>query len=402
MKGKTFNIVIIIFIVCILSLTGFYLIFQSDSEVIKDISFEELNEDITSEELLDSLKIAGDYLVSVTNEDGSFVYEYNASHDWESSSYNMLRHAGTIYSMLHLFDTIKDEKLLSASERAIEYLLSFSVEYDNASCIVYDDEIKLGGNALVVIALSEYTKVTNDNKYLIIMQDLTKYIKQSQKDSGEFISKRYYSTGLTSDFVSQYYPGEALLALCRLYSLDSNETWLDVAEKGAKYLINVRDADVSTIDLIHDHWLLIALNELYRYRPNQLYLNQSMRIAESIMYAQRDGGNREAEYPEWLGSYYTPPRSTPTACRSEGLIAAYHLAVDFGDSDTALRILNATKLGVGFQLRTQFTSDNVADLPDPQRAIGGFYESLTCYDIRIDYVQHNICSILGLYHIISE
>ena len=402
MERKTFSEIIIIFIVCILSLAGLYLVFQSDSEKIEDISPEELNKDISSEKLLDSVKIAGDYLVSVTNEDGSFVYEYNASHDWESSSYNMLRHAGTIYSMLQLYDTVNDDQLLSASEKAIEYLLSFSVEYDSASCIVYDDEIKLGGNALAVIALAEHAKVTDDSKYLLIMQDLTKYIKQSQKDSGEFICKRYYSTGVTSDFVSQYYPGEALLALCRLYSLDGNETWLDVAEKGAQYLINVRDADVSTNDLTHDHWLLMALNELYRYRANQLYLNQSMRIAESIMYKQRDGVNREPKYPEWLGSYYTPPRSTPTATRSEGLIAAYHLAVDFGDSDTALRILNATILGVEFQLRTQFTSDNVADLPDPQRAIGGFHESLICYDIRIDYVQHNICSILGLYHIISE
>lgn len=402
MERKTFSEIIIIFIACILSLAGLYLVFQSDSEKIEDISSEELNEDISSEKLLDSVKIAGDYLVSVTNEDGSFVYEYNASHDWESSSYNMLRHAGTIYSMLQLYDTVNDDQLLSASERAIEYLLSFSVEYDNASCIVYDDAIKLGGNALAVIALAEHAKVTDDSKYLLIMQDLTKYIKQSQKDSGEFICKRYYSTGVTSDFVSQYYPGEALLALCRLYSLDGNKTWLDVAETGAQYLINVRDADISTNDLTHDHWLLMALNELYRYRSNQLYLNQSMRIAESIMYKQRDGVNREPKYPEWLGSYYTPPRSTPTATRSEGLIAAYHLAVDFGDSDTALRILNATILGVEFQLRTQFTSDNVADLPDPQHAIGGFHESLTCYDIRIDYVQHNICSILSLYHIISE
>ena len=97
MKRKTFSEIIIIFIVCILSLAGFYLVFQSDSEINEDISSEELNGDISSEKLLDSVKIAGDYLVNVTNEDGSFVYEYNASNDWKSSSYNMLRHAGTIY-----------------------------------------------------------------------------------------------------------------------------------------------------------------------------------------------------------------------------------------------------------------------------------------------------------------
>jgi hypothetical protein len=68
----------------------------------------------------------------------------------------------------------------------------------------------------------------------------------------------------------------------------------------------------------------------------------------------------------------------------------------------AEKILNAAKLGVIFQLKTQFTDDNVEGLADPQRTIGGFKHSLDSYTIRIDYVQHNICSILGLYSILEE
>jgi hypothetical protein len=112
--------------------------------------------------------------------------------------------------------------------------------------------------------------------------------------------------------------------------------------------------------------------------------------------------NKPSEHPEWLGSYHTPPRTTPTATRSEGLIAAYHLSKDFGGKNTTERILNAINLGVHFQISTQFTPSNISNLSNPQRAIGGFHESLTDYDIRIDYVQHNICSILGLYKIIKE
>ena len=242
-----------------------------------------------SEELLDSSVMGGNYLVNMTNDKGVFVYEYDPVNDVESSSYNILRHAGTIYSMLQLYNVTCDEKLLTSSENAIDYLLSFVKPFDNSSkCIVYNDAIKLGGNGLAVLALSEHAKVTRDSKHLNIMQDLAKYIQVSQKESGEFISKRYYSTGEISDFVSQYYPGEAMLALCRLYSLDNNETWLDITEKGAMYLINLRK-DVPTESLVHDHWFLMALNELYRYRDNPLYFNHSMRIAESIMYAQRDG-----------------------------------------------------------------------------------------------------------------
>jgi hypothetical protein len=273
---------------------------------------------------------------------------------------------------------------------------------DDIYVIVYRDAIKLGGSGLSIIALAEHMKVTGNDTYLKDMQELARFINYSQKESGEFISKRYYSTGIIDDFVSQYYPGEALLGLCRLYSLDKNESWLDIAEKGAKYLINIRDAGIQTLDLTHDHWLMMALNELYRYRSDTLYYNHTIRIAEAIMYLQRDNINRNAEKDEWLGSYYTPPRSTPTACRTEGLVAAYHLTKDFGDNDSAEIILNAINLAVGFQMRTQLTPERVKNLPNPSQALGGFTGYLNDFEIRNDYVQHNICSILGYYKILNQ
>jgi uncharacterized protein YyaL (SSP411 family) len=355
-----------------------------------------------AEELLDSAKLGANYLITATNADGSFDYEYDALNDTYSSSYNILRHSGTIYSMLQIYDVTRNQELLTAAEKAIDYLLSHKKSYlDNTYVIVEKDEIKLGGNALAILALTEHVKTTNNQDYLQDCQELARFINYSQKESGEFISKRYYSTGEISDFVSGYYPGEALLALCRLYSLDGDETWLDIAEKGAKYLINIRDAGIKTNDLTHDHWLTMSLNELYRYRNDELYYNHCMRLAESIMHAQRDNEDKMSKYPEWLGSYYTPPRSTPTACRSEGLVAAYHLANDQGDNETAERILKSLKLGIEFQLRCQFKQEDVEDLPDPDHALGGFHGYLNDYEIRIDYVQHNICSILGLWKILN-
>ena len=354
-----------------------------------------------SDELFSSIVYGGNYLVNVTNTDGSFIYEYNAASDTENEGYNILRHAGTVYSMLQVYDETGDTHLLTAAESAIEFLLSFLKPFDNGSSqvIVYQDEVKLGGNALAIIALAEHAKVTDNKEYVGVMQGLAKFIEFSQKDSGEFISKRYYSTGIIDSFVSQYYPGEAILALCRLYSLDGNETWLDVAEKATQYLIDQRK-NIETVNLVHDHWLLMAMNELYRFRDNSSYFTHSMDLAESIMYQQRDGVNRISEQSEWLGSYYTPPGTTSTATRSEALVAAYHLSNDFGERNMTEKILNAVDLGVKFQLTTQFTPDNIQSLPNPSKAVGGFHNTLTDYTIRIDYVQHNICSILGYYRII--
>jgi len=404
MKRESFvKLGIVLIIIAILSIS-FYLLNQPDSNEHDQNNINgdaDVDNYFSSEMLLSASKMAGNYLINATSNEGVFAYIYDALHDSINiSQYNILRHAGTTYSMLQLYDVTKDERLLNKSQKAIEILLNFEKPYDNASCIVFGDEMKLGGNALAVIALAEYTKVTGNDIFLSSMQNLTKYIEKSQMETGEFLCKRYYSTGEVSDFVSEYYPGEALLALCRLYSIDNNETWLDVAEKGAQYLILVRDGNISTYNLIHDHWLLMALNELYRYRNDSLYLNQSMRIAESIIHTQKDGVNIKVDNPNLIGSYASP-RGTPTATRSEGIIAAYHLSNDFGNATEAKKILNSIKLGIKFQLQLQFTKENVVDLPNPQRSLGGFTDYFTTYDIRIDYVQHNLCSILGLYHILN-
>ena len=73
--------------------------------------------------------------------------------------------------MLQLYNNTNDKKLFSMSEKALDFLLLFIKPYDNVSCLVNnDDEIKLGGNALTIIALVEYTKITGDDKYLQTIQ----------------------------------------------------------------------------------------------------------------------------------------------------------------------------------------------------------------------------------------
>jgi hypothetical protein len=183
----------------------------------------EENFQLNSDILIESAQLAGEYLIRTVKDTGRFIYMYDAQTDRINSSYNILRHAGTTYSMLSLYGITGDKELLSASERAIQYLLTCVKPYKNTSGIVFNNNLKTGGNALAVIALAEYTKTTGNRQYVPVMQNLCEYILLSQKENGEFISKRIYSTNEVTDFVSIYYPGESLLALCRMYSIDRNE-----------------------------------------------------------------------------------------------------------------------------------------------------------------------------------
>lgn len=351
-------------------------------------------------DLLSAAIRAGDYLTRAVGANGRFVYKYHPKRDTIDRKYNMIRHAGTVYAMMELYEVTGNERLMDAAHRAIEYLLKSvrPCETDEgiAACVVEDGYIKLGANALSIVALAKYTEVTGDFSYLRLMRDLAAWISYVQNDSGEFTShKETFEGRKVQDFTSTYYPGEALLAMLRLHRIDADNRWLDVAESGADYLMRVRDRALKDSQLPHDHWLMYALNELHRRRPNSLYVHQTSRISKAILQSQ----NRNPEYPDWRGSFYKPPRSTPTATRMEGLYAGYQLTRDFGSLQDSRTILEGIKLGVQFQMQTQFLPESVLYLKNPTAALGGVRRSLTDFGIRIDYVQHFISSLLGLYRI---
>ena len=377
----------------------------SDGDEVVDLYRQHRTFDTLSpEELVSAALAASEYLTRSVGPDGKFVYIYYPKSDSVPDDYNILRHAGAIYAMLEVYDVTGDRDLLEAAERAIGYLVTMAQPCEaeeletEVLCIVEDGEVKLGGNALAIIALAKYTELTGNQEHYPLMVALGNWMRSVQGFDGEFkVHLLDLASGKSSSFRSDYYPGEALLALMRLYTLDSDPAWLDSAEAGAEWLITVRDSGLDTSELAHDHWLLYALNELYRQRPQELFSEHAFKISDAIIAAQ----NRNPQYPDWLGSYNQPPRSTPTATRSEGLFSTYLLARDHGYEDRAAAILEALKLNVAFQLSTQFRPESVMYLKDPQRSMGGFHRSLDNYELRIDYTQHNISALLGLYKILN-
>lgn len=360
--------------------------------------YNEINNDM----LLSSAILAGKYLEAAVKKDGQFIYEYLPKKDETSNRYNVLRHAGTVYSMLELFELTKDEKLMKAIKLALSNLLnrakSVNIKGQNYLCIIEKDFAKLGANALTILALSKYMSITNDTSHLAVAKKLARWMKHAQEDTGAFLIQKFrFSKKINTNFVSDYYPGEAIFSLVRLYQVDPNESWLDIASNAAKFIINIRDKNKKISQLEHDHWLLYGLNELYKIRPDPIYIEHTQKICQAILRSQYT----KDEPIDYKGSYYNPPRSTPAATRSEGLCAAYRLLNSIGYEKECKDILEAIKLNIRFQLQTQFQPERTLYLINPQRALGGFSKSLTDYSIRIDYVQHNLSSLIGLYKILK-
>jgi len=352
-------------------------------------------------DVMAAARSAGRYLQVNVLADGRFVYKYLGEQHVRAREYNIVRHAGTILSMLDLYATTQDKRLLSAAERAADYLVDQMQAFgDNDSgmiALAYSGKIKLGGVALAAVALAKHIEVTGNDRYQPQLIGLGEYIRGSQRGNGSFIHQRRPSTGHELPFMSEYYPGEAILALMRIYGIDPQDKWLDVAEGSASFLITERDAGKATLELIHDHWLLYGINELYRQRPKPLYLEHARRITETIVHHQLV----DSEFPDYNGCFNKRPQSTPTATRSEGLLAAYPLFRDHGLEAEADAMLPVIVRAVHFQMQNQFRPENAMYAQLPNRCLGGVRKHLESYSVRIDYVQHSLQAFLALHRLME-
>jgi hypothetical protein len=360
--------------------------------------------------LLAAAAAAGQHLARAVGSDGRFVYAYDPVQDRVTSGYNMLRHAGTTYAMLELYEVARSAPLLAAATRALGYLRQRIVpcgSHDDERCLAERGEGKLGGNGLALVALAKHAQVTGKRADLPVMQGLARRIQALQRPDGRFAPHKVdLRSAAASSFVSEYYPGEAILGLLRLHALAPSAALVETAARGAAYLTDVRDGSLEPARLPHDHWLLYALDELDRVRPDAGFDASAGRIVEAILNAQRTLDRRGccrtvrngfvAAPAHWAGTFYTPPRSTPLATRVEGLAAAHALALRRGRAEDAARLRAAMVSAVGFGVRTQIGPETAMYLARPDLVVGAFRENLVGHRIRIDYAQHNISALLGL------
>ena len=362
---------------------------------------------LDAKSLLDAAISGGEYLKSKINGQGKFIYKYYPNMEKVSDSYNLLRHAGTVYAMTELYEITGDEELLKKIKLAHKFLIARmsgpnprdkALGADFIALIEPDGkEAKAGGAGLCIVAFAKYTTVTGDKQYLPLMQSLAKFIQHQTEENGHLIAKYYLNpTGTEKPFESIYYPGECVLALTRLYQIDNNKSWIETAEKLVDYMVYIRDKSLSIPQLPHDHWLSIGMADLHPLVKNNDHKNHVYNIGQSIWGMMRKDGPRA----DWVGSFYTPPRSTPSATRNEGTIALYFLAKSQADP-TDKFYKTALTIG-GFHRSMQLDEISAMYLKRPDMAIGGFVRSFVNPEIQIDYVQHNISALLGLWKIQLE
>ena len=318
---------------------------------------------------------ASSFLMNQVKEDGTFVYGIKPQFDEEIDTYNILRHSGTIWSLICRYRMFPDEELKKQIESTIDYMIS-QIRYDDTGAAYLheakDFEFKLGGNGIAIVALTEYMDVFQDEKYREVSEALGEGIlKQQDPEDGSYwhVLNNDFSKG--EDFRTVYYDGECTFALARLYSLTGEQKWLDSACRAIDHFI------AEDYTQYRDHWVAYSLNEVTKYVDRQEYYDFAL-------------ANAVNNYERIMGRIRTYPTNL------ELLIASFETwqrmvdkGLDTGDFDVQ-ELLYVIDARVNRQLSGYFYPEMAMYMQNPARITGSFMMRNDKFRVRIDDVQHNI------------
>jgi hypothetical protein len=351
------------------------------------------NSVVSRRELGDAITSAGAYLSRACSKEGKFVYQVETGSGTVDPSYEIVRHAGAMYSL----GSLDREQHNAETARTITNAAAF-LEHNYVGPGVRTGQIavwgrpfpepsdaELGATALGMLALLEARRIDQHIVSLEDLQGMGRTILFLQRDDGSFIHRYRPGVGPDLNWHSLFYPGEAALALVSLYEVDHNSEWLEAAGKALAYLARTRSGSTK---VPRDHWALIATAELLPYcERNECKVTRAELVGHAVQICNELLSSQQLALgdPALDGSFDAPGRIAIAAASLEGLLAAYEFLPP-EERELRTRIQAAATRGIDFLLRAQIKSGPYAGgMPltsIPEKSGGSI--------IRIDFVQHSL------------
>lgn len=332
----------------------------------------------------------------------------------DNGVYNVVRHAGVLYSLGSYIQHTGDHQFDSSWQKASSYMWEVNVKSvdDTGTLAVWSvpgenfypasfAKAKIGATGLGLAAWVIGESLGLSSFPISELRKLGDFLLYMQEADGRFYSSYHEKAGRTDLGKYQYYPGEAALGLSFLYQKDPQDKWLE----GAINAVSVPARQVEEMaEKAIDHWDLIAIAKLFDILKGQ---GKNLETYEYLLtYSQTLVDRLLAEYNKSTvkGSFTNNHGTTPTATRIEGLTAIFPYLEQPGERANA--VAKAIKEAVTFLRESQIQQGKLkggvplstvkktaANSQESQFAINRYNRQAA--EIRIDYVQHAMSAVLG-------
>jgi len=336
----------------------------------------------------DILTLSTKYLTRQMKEDRSFVYGYFPSFNKTLTSYNILRHSGTIWSMMCAYDVTMDETLMTTINNGLYYMLGQIAYRDEEAYLIErkDCEIKLGGNGIAIITLVKYMENYGYHNLGDVVTKLANGILCLQdKETGKFthvLNADDYT--VKEEFRTVYYDGESAYALVKAYEVTNDERYLDAARLAIDYFID------NNYIVYRDHWLAYAMNSFTQHVKEEKYYTFALKNAWESRVAIRNQATSYHTYLELLLETYDIFKRM----KSEGIDNEY---LNSMNEDEFVEIITFRALHMldGF-----FFPEYAMYMSKPSVILDSFFVRHDEFRARIDDNQHFIDGYAKYYKLI--
>jgi len=320
--------------------------------------------------------IAGEWFLTHSSTPTFIHYEYLPEEMQYSTKLNNLRKMGALWSITQLQRFTGDERYGELIQRGLKYFELFVVQDPEGFAYVdMNDKRKLGFSAFMILSLVGTDAYPGRGE---LMRELAEGILHQQHLDGSY--KTYFHSDRNTG--TDYYPGEANLALMALFEETGEERYKKAVERSFSFY---REYWRSNRTLAFIPWHTQALWKLYQADPQDEYRDFIFEMTDwMLMFQQTPTRHMQQEY---IGGFTQSPGNS-TASYLEGTNDAYLLAKEVGDAERTERYGNAVQWASAFILKCI-----VLESTDP-KALGGVSQSLRNPTQRVDYNQHAIAAFI--------
>ncbi|WP_430611529.1 hypothetical protein [Enterococcus sp. DIV0876] len=337
------------------------------------------------EHLEQAIVSGSNYLSQQLNADGSFVYGYFPAYHKKISGYNSVRHFSSLYALLEAYEYRQDPDLIEKIETGLRWgIENLTINVNNQLFVVektkQGNELKLGAQAMIILALSKYEEVTKDRFYHQVLLNFLEGIQAFIHDNGETCHILTDTLAQKEKFRIIYYDGEALFAIMRAYPLTGDKKWLDLGEKLMERFIR------NGYEKYHDHWLSYSVNELTKYLPKRAYFAFGLKNAlDNLRFIER----RDTAYPTMLELLVAAVKMVE---RMESIEACQGMITE-KEKEELQRVMEKRTI---HELRTGTMWPELAMyFAKPTTIVGGFYTRHDRCRMRIDDAEHFLSGMIN-------